>query len=603
MLVPTAFGIAFDLVVRHPTFVEPTRFLAVYVRGALLSAAFWILLFSGLSRFPPGRARKIATGIVVALIVFPMTFLSYALQWRYFAEANSFFQANTLLLAWHQRATLATAARALAFTWTAGALFAVLLSAAFVRLAEKVRPSVAKSALHLPLAASALLGIMLPIPRLWTGGFGVLPPDSSTMQSLAGMVVGSGRPTGLALRTPLPTPPLVRDPKSPHTVVLIVSESIRADSFPSVKDPARPSAIDAFIPDRVALGSLRTQASSTVISCVSTWSGLPPNIDATTALEAPLLFEVAKAAGYHTAYVGSQLGSFNSFATFLRNAGIDDRFFAEDLTSHPNSEWGAEDSAAFEQAIRVLRAHPEPTFLVVHLSSTHYPYLVHDDLVPNQPMSIKPVESQKTGLFNRYKNSILLQERSLAAFFRDLHTLPNADDTVTLFISDHGEQFFEHGAFSHDYNLFEEELRIPGFISFGAHALTPAQVDALHGWQTRDTYNQDIHATLLDLLGVWDSRAEIPLADRRAGRSLVRPVIDDEPIVILANQNGVWEDDNPAFGAVQGAKKLQGRIQTPFECFDASKDPGEQAALPASACPPDLLAAAHKAFPFVPPSR
>lgn len=595
---PTALGVLFDAVVRHPHFTDFWRFVLVYARGTAISLAFWAFAFSIVAKVSLGRGRWVAK-LLFVLLVFPICFLSYAVQWRYFREADAFFQANTLTLAWRQRDALATAGGALAGLWLLGAVAAAALTAGAYQLAKKTAETLAPAAFHVPLAAAATLAVMLPFPGPWTGGFGVLPPDTSVLQAVAGAAVGGGRPLGMALRHPLATPPLPRSATATPTIILIVSESLRADAFPSA-GPGNP--LDAVIPDRIALAQLRTPAASTVIACAAICTGLPPTVDAKTAHEAPLLFEVAKSAGYRTAYVGSQLGSFHSFSTFLRNAGIDERVFAEDLTHHPHPEYGAEDRLALERAIAVLRDHPEPTFLIVHLSSTHYPYLVHDDLAPHQPMSTVPNAAHKEGLWNRYRNSILLQERSLAAFYRELRALPRFAQTATLFLSDHGEQFFEHGAFSHTINLFEEELRIPGFLVAGPQAISAEQTENLRAWAPRNTYSQDFHATILDLLGVWDVRDRIPLAPQRVGRSLLRPPAKDgaEPIVLLSHQNGLWEDDNPAFGALQSGMKLQGRFQTPFACFDRAADPSEQHPLPASACPAELRAAAAQAFPFVP---
>lgn len=599
---PTTLGVLFDGIVRHPHFTNVGRFILIYARGIAISLAFWAFAFSIVAKIPAGRARRFVVPLFVAL-VFPICFLTYVVQWRYFREADAFFQANTLTLAWRQRDSLATAAQGLGALWTLGACTAAALTAGAYQLAKKTAETLSPAAFHVPLAAAATLAVMLPFPGPWTGGFGVLPPDTSVLQAVAGAAVGGDRPLGMALRTPLVTPQLPRSETATPTVILIISESLRADSFPSsgVGNP-----LDAVIPARVPLTQLRTPAASTVIASLAIATGLPPTVNSTTALEAPLLFEVAKSAGYRTAYVGSQLGTFHSFSTFLRNAGIDERVFAEDLTNHPHPEYGAEDRLALERAFATLRDHPEPTFLVIHLSSTHYPYLVHDELAPHQPMSTVPDRAHKEGLWNRYRNSILLQERSLAAFYKSLQTLPRFAHTATLFLSDHGEQFFEHGAFSHTINLFEEELRIPGFVVVGPEGISAEQTGNLRAWSSRNTYSQDFHATILDLLGVWDVRDRIPLAARRVGRSLLRapPPTQDgiagEPIVLLSHQNGLWEDDNPAFGALQSGMKLQGRFQTPFACFDRTQDPGEAHPLPAAACPPELLAAARSAFPFVP---
>ena len=62
-----------------------------------------------------------------------------------------------------------------------------------------------------------------------------------------------------------------------------------------------------------------------------------------------------------------------------------------------------------------------------------------------------------------------------ASFARDA----GWDDTALLFLSDHGEQFREHGGLYHNHSLFDEELRVPGWIVADPAALDAAQRAAL----------------------------------------------------------------------------------------------------------------------------
>ncbi len=52
-------------------------------------------------------------------------------------------------------------------------------------------------------------------------------------------------------------------------------------------------------------------------------------------------------------------------------------------------------------------------------------------------------------------------------------------------------------------------------------------------------YTQDVHATLLDLLGVLDERPGMPFADQLVGRSLLRPATPDEPMMLMSTASGV----------------------------------------------------------------
>jgi hypothetical protein len=86
----------------------------------------------------------------------------------------------------------------------------------------------------------------------------------------------------------------------------------------------------------------------------------------------------------------------------------------------------------------------------------------------------------------------------------------------------------------------------------------------------------------VDLLGLEDSRAQLPLAGLVEGRSLLRP-LRDEPTVLLATSTAVWEPDDARFGAIVGDRALIGAPGA-WQCFDTGRDPGEERPLGESAC-------------------
>ncbi len=186
----------------------------------------------------------------------------------------------------------------------------------------------------------------------------------------------------------------------------------------------------------------------------------------------------------------------------------------------------------------------------------------------------------------------------MASFYSDLKKLPSFDDTVTIFVSDHGEQLREHGALFHLNSLFDEEVRIPGFVEAGKGALTDEQRAAIASFHDRRTYGQDINASLLDLLGAFDARATFPNGARLTGRSIFRPIPDGEPVVAMSTVSGVWYGDRPVYGVEEGEKKL---VSTggPWSCFDLAIDPKEKIRMPVDRCPAAMSEAAATRFPDI----
>jgi hypothetical protein len=101
----------------------------------------------------------------------------------------------------------------------------------------------------------------------------------------------------------------------------------------------------------------------------------------------------------------------------------------------------------------------------------------------------------------------------------------------------------------------------------------------------RRVYTQDIHVTLLDLLGAYDQRAAFPFAALVTGRSLLRDPPPDEPMVTLSTASGVWgEPDDPKFGVMQGDLLAVRSMRGGWLCYDAKKDPGQHATTPLGRC-------------------
>jgi arylsulfatase A-like enzyme len=176
-----------------------------------------------------------------------------------------------------------------------------------------------------------------------------------------------------------------------------------------------------------------------------------------------------------------------------------------------------------------------------------------------------------------------MQQRTLGALLRSLRGLPTWDDTVIVYLSDHGEGFREHGQLYHLHSLHEEEVRVPGWIAAGAHALTDSARNGLSTYRDRRTDTQDVHATVLDLLGAFDAQARFPFGDRMTGRSLLRP--RREPMLaLMASETAVWEPDDAQYGAMSEDRLLVGSAASPWRCYDLSADAEERHPLPADAC-------------------
>lgn len=609
VLSPTLLAITLDFVLRaRALVVYPPKEALNYFGSSLASAGFWggpLWLVSRLFLVREGRARLFArAGLAVffGLFVLPLAVFSYGGQALYHGVFHAYMARDTVRLGIALRGTLGAWLSAWGGSLVAMILGGALVTVGFAWASRRAAAPLASATPLLPILGFAGASYCFWVDFVESRSLQAAPPDTcfihGVVHAIHDGVTGKGWVRrGISLRTPAPLPALPQAAHRPN-VLVILSESVRADALCSTPSPACAAPfLDAVLPERVPIGKLTSQSSGTFSACMVLWTGMPPSVDFQTAHRAPVLWEIAKAAGYRTGYLTSQNLRYDDFGAFVKRAGIDVQTSAMELGDTRDPHVGAPDEAAAARALEFARETPAgtPYFAVLHLSNTHWPYRIDPALQPYEPHSEDPFGDVQL-LRNHYRNSVRMQERMLGEFLRGLKALPSWDDTVVIFLSDHGEQFREHGGLYHINSLFDEEVRVPGWLAAGPRALDDAQRAALRGIGARRTYSQDVQATVVDLLGVFDARGSIPLSALATGRSLLRPLDADEPTAILSTASGVWEPNDPKFGVMRGEQLLVGTQSTSWRCYQIAFDSREVDPRPKENCG-DMVDAARRAFP------
>ena len=601
---PTGLALALDLSIRAGSIAGfATQAKLIYGSSLLISAAFWtapLWLACWLMRRRSTRARA-ATAAIFVLWILPFTTCAYAGQALYHRVFHSYVGRDTVRLGVALRGTVRDWFTAWGVPWLlAGMLLAggAIAIALFV-VVRRAAPLLGDAVPLLPLLTFCAAAVLFWTDQVDSRFLQAATPDACFVHSVthAFRTWTEGRGAirqGMSLRSPAALPPL----SSAHrpNVLVILTESVRADATCSDPPPAcRAPFLDDAAADRLPLGKLTSQTPNTFSACMMLWTGLSPDADFHAAHAAPVLWELARAVGYRTAYVTSQNPNYEDFGTFTRRAGIDVLVTATDLGGVAQEQLGAPDERATAEMLRFLGSTgASPYFAVLHLSNTHAPYRVDPALAPFVPHATDAL-GNVAAFHNHYRNSVALQERTVADFIKAVRALPGWDDTAVLFLSDHGEQFREHGGLYHNHSLFDEELRVPGWIVAGPRALDATRRTALLSHAGRRTYMQDVHETVVDLLGLESERAALPFASLVRGRSLLqdRPA-GEGPVVLLATATSVWEPDDARFGATAGERVLLGAPGA-WSCFDTARDPHEHAPLPGASCE-DLRAAVAPIF-------
>jgi arylsulfatase A-like enzyme len=268
------------------------------------------------------------------------------------------------------------------------------------------------------------------------------------------------------------------------------------------------------------------QSSWTRASVASIFTGLLPQRHGTNKRddvlsdEATTLAELLAGNGYQTAgfvtngNVAPAFGlnqGFQSYELLLRE-GTD--VLSDELNDHV-FRWLDE------------RKSEEPFFLYVHSVDPHSPYVppkayrlrfaagVTDPQVGLMPMLRDlhafrmPVTEQLTRqLLDLYDAEVAFNDHSFGKLVGELKRLGLYDSALILFVSDHGEEFYDHGWWEHGRTLYGEQLGVPLLIKFPR--------SWLGGRTTRVVAEHvDLLPTILDYSGIeepeWiDGRSLLP---------------------------------------------------------------------------------------------
>jgi glucan phosphoethanolaminetransferase (alkaline phosphatase superfamily) len=388
-------------------------------------------------------------------------------------------------------------------------------------------------------------------------------------------------------RSPLPVPRLTPRPPVPRNVLFVVTESVRSMSTCVAYDKGcvHTPFSNAAAPDRIPFTQMRAVDSTTAISLSVMWSGLSPTESRAALHSAPLVWEYARAAGFDTAYWTSQNLLFGNSGAWLDGIPFDHHVNATELEQDPTLEMGADDGRLVAHVVAHLSDLREPFLAVVHLSNTHFPYMIDEDDTPFVPESEESGPGYEVEIRNRYQDAIYRQDRAIGRLISAVRKQPTTNPTVILFVSDHGEQMREKGAVGHTGTLFDPEIRIPAWLDAPRGAITGAEESTLHSLAERPLTTLDVLPTLLDLMGLWDAPEIASMRGRMAGHSLLRGGSALDSPVLMTNCSELWACAFKNWGAMRGTRKLIAtQADHAWNCFDVATDPDEENDLGPGGC-------------------
>ena len=389
-------------------------------------------------------------------------------------------------------------------------------------------------------------------------------------------------------------------------VFLYLVDTVRADSL-ALFGGTRPTspALDRFATDSLVFQDAIAASTWTLPSVVSILTGVYPfrhgimqgNVVLLPGSRHPTLSEVLGGAGYDTVGISQ---SYVAGPKFGINTGFGFFHLNNQLNGHTLRS--AEVRRSLTQWLTTAHDWTKPVFAYIHTVGPHAPYrpsdefrtyadsfpglLAEGEYIPSrfviQGWGRDPAELAH--LRALYDGEVQYADHEFGRFLDALRYFGLYDNSIVIFVSDHGEEFFDHGSFDHGRTVFEEVARVPLAVKL------PKDLGVQPGSVNRRVSTLDIFPTVAAVAGVDVSglvldgdllSAGQPAEDGDTGAAgavftEVNPVASD--IFESVNLRAAW------IGTLKCIENLYqtdqfGEAQSRWQVFDLADDPGEHSPL------------------------
>jgi arylsulfatase A-like enzyme len=356
-----------------------------------------------------------------------------------------------------------------------------------------------------------------------------------------------------------------------HNVVIVMMESIRAQSS-TVNVPRPPTMpfLKHLADEGLMVEDMNAVAPRTAAAWMAVLGGQYPLANGDTAgwaaanEKVPRIRTLPSAlrdAGYATSFFTPTDMEFQSDPEIIRSFNFEEVQTEPDLTT-PGQERPTYFGIADESMVKPILAwtaaqvqEKRPFFTAVMTNVGH-----HDFQTPSTWKKIR-FEGVEDPARQNYYNCLRYIDGVLSQLMEGYRRLGVLDDTIFLFVGDHGVMLDEHHAKQSFNSVYQESLRVP--------AVVYAPGLPLRGTRVKGARQQiDIVPTIAELLGYTIEGARLP------GRSLLQPVAVDRELFFTSSID--WS----ALGSRRGPRKYIYTLDgSPMEAFDLDKDPGESTPL------------------------
>ena len=316
----------------------------------------------------------------------------------------------------------------------------------------------------------------------------------------------------------------------PPNIIVYLVDTLRADHLSTYGYKRLTSPfLDAMSTEGVTFDHAMAQSGWTRSSVASILTGLGPRAHSvldrndSISAEALTMQKLLGQEGYQTYAV---ITNINLTSRFGFDIGFDAlEFLPPKVPLGPAPLSDRVNDLFFEWLAR--RQTARPFFAYLHTMDPHHPYTPPEPyrsrFVPDSPLARKfdqhviphlrqqlPGSSVAEGLrvaTDLYDGEIAHNDAQFGLMLDRLRELGIYDSTVIIFMSDHGEEFHDHGGLGHGRTLYSEMIFVPLVIKFPSGWAAGARIDA-------PVQHVDLLPTILDLVGA-------PALSEQHGDSLV----------------------------------------------------------------------------------
>lgn len=209
-----------------------------------------------------------------------------------------------------------------------------------------------------------------------------------------------------------------------------------------------------------------------------------------------------------------------------------------------------------------------PFYLYLHYMDTHDPFMDHGSPgkgYARARMESPDPEKYREPMRQAYLSEIEYLDQHLGRLFDGLKSRGLYDNTFILFVSDHGEEFFDHEGWWHGQTLYEELLHVPLIFKLPKSLQAGTQTDAL--------------ARLVDLAPSILEVAGLPAQPDMSGQ----PLVDRSGTLLNGSIQYCYAENDFEGNVLQSlrtddraliqANENNFRDLAPMEVYDMAKDP------------------------------